>query len=48
MAQAAHAATAVLHLHAELPEVKEYLTNWRHMRKTVLEVRSEAVPGESS
>jgi hypothetical protein len=41
MAQAAHAATAVLHENADSPEVKEYLQNLASMRKTVMEV-SEA------
>jgi peptidyl-tRNA hydrolase len=33
MAQAAHAATAVTHLHRENDAVKDYLADWKHMRK---------------
>lgn len=44
MAQAAHAATAVQHLHADNAEMKRYLAGedgrgWQEMRKAVLEVR---------
>lgn len=38
MAQAAHAATAVLHENAELQCVKDYLSDLPNMRKTVMEV----------
>lgn len=43
MAQAAHAATAVQHLHASHPDMKRYLAGedergWEVMRKAVLEV----------
>jgi peptidyl-tRNA hydrolase len=38
MAQASHAATAVLHLHASRQEVKEYLEDWQNMRKNILTV----------
>ena len=38
MAQAAHAATAVLHLHAGHPDVQSYLENWEGMRKAIFEV----------
>jgi hypothetical protein len=46
MAQAAHAATAVMHVHEDHPDVKAYLAGengqaWRGMRKTVMEVRDE-------
>jgi hypothetical protein len=40
MAQAAHAATAVLAAHKDLPEVKSYLADLGNMRKVVMEVRS--------
>lgn len=45
MTQAAHAATAVLHLHRDLPEVKRYLDGddgkgWETMRKVTMEVCS--------
>jgi len=38
MAQAAHAATAVLAEHKVLPEVKSYLADLGNMRKVVMEV----------
>jgi len=38
MAQAAHAATAVLAEHKDLPEVKSYLADLGNMRKVVMEV----------
>ncbi len=38
LAQSAHAATAVLHLNSEHPDVKSYLKDWEEMRKVVLEV----------
>jgi len=38
MAQAAHAATAVLAEHKDLPEVKSYLGDLGNMRKVVMEV----------
>lgn len=38
MAQAAHAATAVLHENADSPQTKEYLAHLSSMRKTVMEV----------
>jgi hypothetical protein len=40
MAQAAHAATAVLAEHKDLSEVKSYLADLGNMRKVVMEVRS--------
>lgn len=40
MAQAAHAATAVLEKHKETPEVKAYLSDLDNMRKVVMEVDS--------
>jgi hypothetical protein len=40
MAQAAHAATAVLAEHQNLPEVKSYLGDLCNMRKVVMEVSS--------
>jgi hypothetical protein len=51
MAQAAHAATAVLHRHAEHPDVVRYLAGedgraWEGMRKVVMEV-SRATLGSS-
>ncbi|ORX35593.1 peptidyl-tRNA hydrolase II domain-containing protein [Kockovaella imperatae] len=46
LAQSAHAATAVLHVHRDLPEVRSYLSNLENMRKTVLEVKDvEALRG---
>ncbi|TXT14666.1 uncharacterized protein COLE_00859 [Cutaneotrichosporon oleaginosum] len=46
MAQAAHAASAVQHLHAEHPDMKRYLAGddgrgWMDMRKALLEVPDE-------
>ncbi|GMK53924.1 hypothetical protein CspeluHIS016_0105100 [Cutaneotrichosporon spelunceum] len=46
MAQAAHAASAVQHLHAEHPDMKRYLAGddgrgWMSMRKALLEVADE-------
>ncbi|BEJ12023.1 hypothetical protein CspHIS471_0204830 [Cutaneotrichosporon sp. HIS471] len=46
MAQAAHAASAVQHLHADHPDMKRYLAGddgqaWKIMRKAVLEVADE-------
>jgi len=38
MAQAAHAATAVLAEHKDLPDVKSYLADLGNMRKVVMEV----------
>jgi hypothetical protein len=38
MAQAAHAATAVLHENAELQSVRDYLSDLPNMRKTIMEV----------
>ncbi len=40
IAQSAHAATAVLHLNADHPDVKSYLKDWEGMRKAVLEVNA--------
>lgn len=44
MAQAAHAATALQHLHSADPAMTQYFAGdaWRAMRKTVLEVADEA------
>lgn len=47
MAQAAHAASAVQHLHASHPDMQRYLTGddgkgWMNMRKALLEVPDEA------
>ena len=47
LAQSAHAATAVLHLHAAHPDVQRYLEGWRDMRKAVLEV-GDPIPLSSS
>lgn len=46
MAQAAHAATAVLHENTELQSVKDYLSDLPNMRKTVMEVSH--TPGPST
>lgn len=45
MAQSAHAATTVLHLNSDHPDVRAYLAGedgkaWKGMRKAVLEVDS--------
>lgn len=45
LAQSAHAATAVLHLHRDHPDVKQYLEGedgrgWEVMRKVTYEVRT--------
>jgi peptidyl-tRNA hydrolase len=47
MAQAAHAASAVQHLHAAHPDMQRYLAGedgrgWMGMRKALLEVPDEA------
>jgi peptidyl-tRNA hydrolase len=38
MAQAAHAATAILHLQHDRDEAKEYLEDWQNMRKSIMMV----------
>jgi peptidyl-tRNA hydrolase len=40
MAQAAHASTAVLHLYRDHEDVKEYLSRWQDMRKSIMIVSS--------
>ncbi|CAD6591192.1 MAG: hypothetical protein TREMPRED_006015, partial [Tremellales sp. Tagirdzhanova-0007] len=43
MVQAAHAATAVLHLHADHRDVQSYLKNWGQMRKAIFEITNQSL-----